>query len=89
MQSNKMPTTSHTYESIKATFEKAGQDHVLHYFDSLNAEEQKSLLAQLSDIDPSRVLSTHPSISAVKRLNITIIGTWHFQDRHGCRRCAY
>lgn len=50
-----MPTPTVSYDSLKATFEKAKQGHVLQYYDSLTSEQQQSLCEQLSTIEPERV----------------------------------
>jgi hypothetical protein len=40
---------------LKETFTKFGQGHLFQYWDSLNQEQQDSLLTQLQAIDPERV----------------------------------
>ena len=43
--------------SLRAAFDKAGQSHVFAHWDKCSADEQKALLAQLSEIDLSSVTS--------------------------------
>ena len=47
--------TMSTYADIKARYDAAGQGHVFSFWDTLSADEQSSLLAQLSAFDPERV----------------------------------
>ncbi|KAK9382951.1 nucleotide-diphospho-sugar transferase [Kockiozyma suomiensis] len=44
-----------TYDSLLEKYKSAGQEHVFSFYDSLSAEDQSSLLAQLATIDPARV----------------------------------
>ncbi|KAI5864797.1 nucleotide-diphospho-sugar transferase [Durotheca rogersii] len=42
-------------QSLKASYDEAGQGHVFTYFDSLALPEQKAFFEQLQKIDPARV----------------------------------
>ena len=42
-------------EQLKQQYEKAGQSHVFHFWQQLDADKQKSLLSQLQSIDPQRI----------------------------------
>ncbi|KAI3641806.1 hypothetical protein MIR68_000075 [Amoeboaphelidium protococcarum] len=43
------------YQTVYDKYKAAGQEHVFHYYSSLPAEQQQSLLQQLSQIDPARI----------------------------------
>ncbi|KAK7206745.1 UDP-N-acetylglucosamine pyrophosphorylase [Myxozyma melibiosi] len=53
-----------SYESVLEDYKKAGQDHVLSFYDSLSSEDQSSLLAQLKTIDPARVTNIAQTVLA-------------------------
>jgi len=42
------------YQEAMAKLKTRGQEHVLKYYDELNAEEQKALLSQVEKLDLSR-----------------------------------
>lgn len=44
-----------SYDTIRKSYEAAGQGHVLQFYDQLDAEQQNGLLAQLAGIDVERV----------------------------------
>lgn len=46
-------------EDVRARYTAAGQGHVLTFFDKLNEQQQRSLLEQLSNIDPERAVSIY------------------------------
>ena len=52
-----MPVSS--FESLKSSFDAAGQGQVLEYYAELLPEQQQALLAQLAGIDPQRVSKIH------------------------------
>lgn len=47
--------TGASVQALKDQFIANGQGHVFHYWDSLSASQQASLLEQLKGIDPKRV----------------------------------
>lgn len=48
-----------SYEFLKALYEKAGQGHVFTFYDTLSADEQRSFLSQLEELDVDRVNRIH------------------------------
>ncbi len=55
-------TTTDRYEKAKQTLQSVGQDHVLHFYDELDAGQQDQLLSQIESIDwpeVARLIDTH------------------------------
>ncbi|KAF2100313.1 UDP-N-acetylglucosamine pyrophosphorylase [Rhizodiscina lignyota] len=42
-------------KELRSKYEKAGQDHVFAFYDTLSASEKAALFAQLSNFDPDRI----------------------------------
>ncbi|CED83573.1 UDP-N-acetylglucosamine pyrophosphorylase [Phaffia rhodozyma] len=48
-----------SYESLRNLYQKAGQDHVFTFYDTLSPSDQTALLAQLEELDVERVNRIH------------------------------